>query len=241
MNEIFEEAQKISSVFADKTRFLIYQFILTQSEVTYTVKTIAQKFHIHPNVARLHLSKLEEIGLLRSDWDHQTSPGRPGRVYSLRQEALTLSFPPRMYPLLSELLLETLQQLGPNEQAVLLRIGFLHGQRLAQSARMTVPALPATPWELPITALGSLLTIDGIPPNLITSQDSSATLRLRNCPFHEMLERFGVSLCALHHAILSGLITTLWPHIELTLVHCLPDGASECTLRLQLLNTDAAS
>ncbi|WP_155814948.1 helix-turn-helix domain-containing protein [Bacillus coahuilensis] len=45
---------KITNTLADPTRYGIYHHILKTKEDV-TVQDIAEMFHIHPNVARLHL------------------------------------------------------------------------------------------------------------------------------------------------------------------------------------------
>ena len=57
---------KITSTLADETRYQIYEYMLkTQQYVN--VQHIAEQFQIHPNVARLHLTKLSEINLITAD------------------------------------------------------------------------------------------------------------------------------------------------------------------------------
>jgi predicted ArsR family transcriptional regulator len=58
-----EQTLKITNVLNDATRLKIYEYISKKhSEVN--VQEIADKYHIHPNVARLHLTKLEDIGMI---------------------------------------------------------------------------------------------------------------------------------------------------------------------------------
>ncbi|KHF31155.1 Helix-turn-helix domain protein [Anoxybacillus sp. BCO1] len=57
---------KITSVLADPTRYEIYQYIARKHQEV-TVQEIADAFHIHPNVARLHLTKLEDVNMLVSE------------------------------------------------------------------------------------------------------------------------------------------------------------------------------
>lgn len=61
-----EHTLKITNVLSDPTRFYIYQYI-TNCHRDVTVQEIADKFSIHPNVARLHLSKLEDVRMLYAE------------------------------------------------------------------------------------------------------------------------------------------------------------------------------
>ena len=61
-----EQTLKITNVLSDPTRYYIYQYV-TQKHDEVTVQEIADNFNIHPNVARLHLSKLEDVNMLVSE------------------------------------------------------------------------------------------------------------------------------------------------------------------------------
>lgn len=61
-----EQTLKITNVLSDPTRYYIYQYI-TKRHKDVTVQEIADNFSIHPNVARLHLSKLEDVNMLVSE------------------------------------------------------------------------------------------------------------------------------------------------------------------------------
>ncbi|MBM7865744.1 helix-turn-helix domain-containing protein [Heliobacterium gestii] len=238
---MFEDAQKVSSVFADRTRFSIYQYIVNHPNATCTVKEIAQEFSIHPNVARLHLSKLEEIGLLESGWDHQSMPGRPGRVYSLRKKAITLHFPPREYQLLCDLTLDALDEVGAAGMAALNKVGRAHGVRLAQglqsnssagsSSASTGNAAGATHGNAsPEGAFDAMLTIESLAISAVTRNETGAIIRLRNCPFRESAERRHHLTCPLHRAILSGVWETLFEPAVLASLSCQALGDACCEI-----------
>ena len=71
-----EQTLKITSVLSDPTRYKIYQYI-TERHNDVTVQEIADQFEIHPNVARLHLSKLEDVSMLSSETKKTGKGGRP--------------------------------------------------------------------------------------------------------------------------------------------------------------------
>ena len=51
---------KITHTLADETRYSIYQYVLQEGKEV-TVHEIATAFSIHPNVARMHLTKLADV------------------------------------------------------------------------------------------------------------------------------------------------------------------------------------
>ena len=57
---------KVTNVLSDPTRFSIYQYMIRQHQ-TVSVLDISRQFDIHPNVARLHLSNLEDIYVIKQE------------------------------------------------------------------------------------------------------------------------------------------------------------------------------
>ena len=64
---------ELSAVLADDTRYRIYRSIAERPGEDVTVADIAEQFGLHPNVARMHLAKLEQAGFLAT-----ASAARPG-------------------------------------------------------------------------------------------------------------------------------------------------------------------
>src|SRR6476646_9287733 len=106
-----EQTLKITNVLADPTRYYIYQYI-TKRHQEITVKEVAENFNIHPNVARLHLSKLEDVNMLASETKKTGKGGRPSRLYRLSEDVIQLHFPFRDYMLLANVAIQTMISLG---------------------------------------------------------------------------------------------------------------------------------
>src|SRR5574342_313388 len=106
-----EQTLKITNVLSDPTRYYIYQYI-TKRHQEVTVQEVADNFNIHPNVARLHLTKLEDVNMLSSETKKTGKGGRPSRLYRLSDDVIQLHFPYRDYMLLSKVAIETMISLG---------------------------------------------------------------------------------------------------------------------------------
>ena len=91
---------ELSAVLADDTRYRIYRAIAERPGEDVTVADIAERFDLHPNVARMHLSKLEQAGFLATDLRRTSGGGRPAKLYRLSDLVVTFGFPPRRYELL---------------------------------------------------------------------------------------------------------------------------------------------
>src|SRR4051794_9166126 len=124
-----EQTLKITNVLSDPTRYYIYQYI-TQKHDEVTVQEIADQFSIHPNVARLHLTKLEDVNMLVSQTKKTGKGGRPSRLYRLSNDVIQLHFPYRDYQLLSRIAIQTMASLGEPVQKALYETGKKFGMEL---------------------------------------------------------------------------------------------------------------
>lgn len=126
-----EQALKITGVLSDPTRYYIYKYI-SQKHNYVTVQEIADEFNIHPNVARLHLSKLEDVNMLKSETKKTGKGGRPSRLYVLSQDVIQLQFPFRDYQLLAQIAFNSLLSLGSAGEKALYETGKQFGKELMQ-------------------------------------------------------------------------------------------------------------
>jgi hypothetical protein len=124
-----EQTLKITNVLSDPTRYYIYQYITSRHQHV-TVQEIADNFSIHPNVARLHLTKLEDVNMLVSETQKTGKGGRPSRLYRLSNDVIQLHFPYRDYQLLSRIAIQTMASLGEAGQEALYETGKKFGMEL---------------------------------------------------------------------------------------------------------------
>ena len=124
-----EQTLRITNVLADPTRYYIYQYIVNNHQDV-SVQQIADSFKIHPNVARLHLSKLEDVDMLTSDARKTGKGGRPSRLYRLSDKVIQLHFPYRDYQLLSRIAIKTMMTLGEQGKKALYETGKVFGEEL---------------------------------------------------------------------------------------------------------------
>lgn len=126
-----KQVLKVTNVLSDSTRYYIYQYISKKHDDV-TVQEVADEFHIHPNVARLHLTKLEDVNMLVSETKKTGKGGRPSRLYRLSQDVIQLQFPFRDYQLLSQIALDTLLSLGEAGNKALYETGKKFGKELLE-------------------------------------------------------------------------------------------------------------
>lgn len=230
------DAQRITSALADATRFSIYQHVAA-SKCPVTVQEIADHFAIHPNVARLHLSKLEDVDLLQSISDKSGKGGRPSRLYSLSDQVVSLQFPPRDYQLLADIAIESLLSLGEAGEAALIKMGHRMGKEMAKRAMTQYPINrdEATMEEI-LDHINRVVVAQGLKPEIELTEADRIRFRVYNCTFSETAKRFSNSVCKMHNALLAGIFEAYFGEIELKEEDSMLKGCRSCNysvIRLQ--------
>ena len=211
-----EQTLRITSVLADPTRYYIYQFILNNHREV-SVQDIADKFEIHPNVARLHLSKLEDVQMIVSESKKTGKGGRPSRLYRLSDEVIQLHFPFRDYQLLAKIALQALSSLGEHGHEALSQAGKAFGQELIQQ-KLTLSSTPMNQlsFQDKVNLLNDAAKTSGFSPEFqATEDDGKIMLQVFNCPFKELSVANPDVICTMHNSFLMGMFEAVFDYVEL--------------------------
>ena len=151
---------------------------------------------IQRTLAAFHLDKLVDAGLLETEsrrLSGRSGPGagRPAKLYRRSGAEHQFSVPARDYPTAADLLAEVAEasRLDIELQAAARRKG--HADRASAE---------------PIDGLGAaqaLLAARGYEPRM---DADGHVLRLANCPFHVLSERYPALVCGMNLALLEGLL-----------------------------------
>lgn len=196
---------ELSAVLADDTRYRIYRWITERPSTDLTVADVAAAFGLHPNVARMHLGKLEQAGYLVTGLRRGAGGGRPAKLYRLSDLVVSFGFPPRRYELLSRLALEALAAGGTRADAlrVCREAGATEGRRKL-AADADLPTDPET-----VTALvASVAEEQGLLPEVTWSAGEISVL-VKNCSFRELSGADPDLVCAMHRAFLEGILEVI--------------------------------
>ncbi|MDG5788730.1 helix-turn-helix domain-containing protein [Evansella sp. AB-P1] len=210
-----QQTLKITGVLSDPTRFSIYQYVARQHRDV-TVQEIADTFKIHANVARLHLTKLEDVNMLTSDTKKTGKGGRPSRFYQLSDEVVSLQFPYRDYQKLSEIAIETLASLGKVGEAALEETGRKFG---LESAKSFVGTLDQNIQQMDprekVKFIEKIALNQGLNPEIHYDEEKhEIVFRIYNCTFKEIAQsNFGI--CKMHHALIQGIFEFFFDEIKL--------------------------
>ena len=204
-----QQTLKITNVLSDPTRFSIYQYVSRQREDV-TVQEIAEHFNIHANVARLHLTKLEDVNMLVSETKKTGKGGRPSRFYRLSDEVISIQFPYRDYQRLAEIALNALTEFGEEGQKALNQIGYKFGREAANNYILRFNYHIANMSIKEKLELVEMIAINqGLNPEIVYQEgENEAHFTIYNCPFKELLQDHShdpVSLCKMHHSLIQGI------------------------------------
>lgn len=230
-----QQTLKITNVLSDPTRYSIYEYI-TKNHKNVTVQEIADQFNIHPNVARLHLSKLEDVNMLKSENQKTGKGGRPSRIYRLSDEVIELNFPFRDYHLLAKIAIESMIQLGEIAEPALYetgrRFGFDIMENQISKKGLTSDLLT---FDQKADILKSTCTMLGFYPDVYIQENKNKIhLQIFNCPFREIVKEHKTTTCNMHVAFIKGLLESLFEDFELITIQNMSEGCDSCAYGINI-------
>jgi predicted ArsR family transcriptional regulator len=223
----------ITNAFGDPTRRSIYLFA-RDHEQGVTASQVADRFGVHPNVARHHLDKLAAGGYLEVATDRPktstraSGAGRPSKRYRTVGEHAELEFPVRSDDLVLTLLGRALALL-PTEQAEAMaeEVGREYGEVMAAGLTGTDLATGQRSLRTALHAVADALTAHGFAAHTDHRNDQ---LRIVNnhCPFGDVAIEHPV-ICAVDRGMVKGMLAALYdgeaiPSLEASL----PQGDTFC-------------
>jgi predicted ArsR family transcriptional regulator len=167
---------------------------LGRSRAGLSADELAAELQLHPNTVRAHLELLQRTGLITSALEERHRPGRPRRLFR------ALPRPARdEHELLAAGLASSLDPL-PDGPRLAEEAGRRWGRHLVER--------PAPDERVGERECGErvcdLLAERGFSPEL-----EGRVIRMRNCPFRELAERYPRVVCALHRGLLNGALEEL--------------------------------
>ncbi|MFE5484464.1 helix-turn-helix transcriptional regulator [Streptomyces sp. NPDC056527] len=193
------------AVLQDPVRRRLYEYVAAQGREVGRNEA-AEAAGVARTLAAHHLDKLTEAGLLESASRRLTGrsgpgAGRPAKVYTRSQAERSVSLPARDYRTAAELLAEAAEEAGLD--AGLCAAARSRGEALRGSAapcgglEEAMEMLAARGYEPHVEAVGGVEGVD---------HEAARVVRMRNCPFHAVAERFPPLVCGMNLALLEGLL-----------------------------------
>jgi len=234
----------ITSAFGDPTRREIYLFVHGSSEADedgqpgagVTAAEVAQRFLLHPNVARHHLDKLAAGGYVEVATGRTgTGAGRPSKRYRVTTPEMSLELPVRHDDLLVTLLGKALSLL-PREtaEAMAEEVGLEYGKAMAASmgpgkVRPTDGSTPVAAQKAFRTALHTVadaLTAHGFAAHAERHGDGLRIVS-DHCPFGGAAIEHPV-ICAVDRGLVRGMLGAIYGHADAATSESRPMGDTKC-------------
>jgi predicted ArsR family transcriptional regulator len=222
----------VTNALADPTRYGIYRAIVDAAGDPLTVLDVAKRFSLHPNVARMHLQKLVDVGLVQSDTRKSAGGGRPARIYRLGPRVASIQFPPRDYQLLASLTLQVVDDLPGDSSSTLERVGLEMGREEGRRALGRDNVDPGTSSAQQVVDSFKKTCADlGLYPR-IENGDGRITVEIRNCVFRELSARHPGLVCSMHTALLRGILEAYFGEVGLDAQPAISSGDAACFFRV---------
>ena len=197
---------KLGDVFGDPTRRGIYRH-LRECEEPKSASEVADVFGLHRTVARAHLEKLCELGLVTTGTRRRPTGGRPAKTYEISDGRLEVMLPPRRYERLSRLLLRMLDRtLDPAEAAAAAEsLGRTYGE---ETAAEIAAEGAGTPVKLSPGAVLKWMEDAGYSATLIepAAPGEPVVLEVQNCVYRELALEFPDIVCCFDQGMFRGML-----------------------------------
>jgi predicted ArsR family transcriptional regulator len=199
--------QQVNSVAAlgEPVRRELYRYVVAQPEPV-SREGAATGVGVPHHVAKFHLDKLEEDGLLEVEYRRppgRSGPGagRPAKLYRRSARHIVVSLPERRYDLAGYVLAEAV---GAAQRSGLSMDQLISEAAYAAGAALVVEA--DTRSADPLSAVTEALAATGYEPRL-----ADGRITLVNCPFDDLAASHPALVCALNLDLINGLLGTLGP------------------------------
>ena len=192
----------LGGALGDATRFAMFEHVMTSSDPVSASETAAV-FGLHRTVARSHLEKLAEAGLVTVGTRRNPRGGRPAKVYSPTTTRLDIQVPPRQYRSLSAMLVRLVSKLNGGTVALAEEVGRECGRQAAES-------LPGGQFlrdgRLNLGSIVAHLRETGCSPHATVRDDHTLVVETNNCLYLEIARERPAVVCGLCSGLLCGLI-----------------------------------
>jgi predicted ArsR family transcriptional regulator len=195
---------KLADVFGDATRRAVFRYLREQDEPI-TASEVGEQFGLHRTVARAHLEKLGEIGLVMTGTRRRSGGGRPAKTYTPSGERLEIMLPPRRFERLARLVLQALERTVDTEtaRATALACGRSYGEQVAQSIAGpgVMPPVHLTP-----AAVRDWLEESGYQVQLTNGRPDRLAIEVHNCVYRELAVEYPKLVCPFDCGLLQGML-----------------------------------
>jgi predicted ArsR family transcriptional regulator len=192
-------------VLAEPTRRRVFDSV-READGPVTRDAVAADLAITRRLAAFHLDLLADAGLLAVDYARPAGrggpgAGRPAKRYRPTAVDIVVSLPARRYDVAARILAQAIDQSGGGDARVTaVEVAHDEGERVGKlrrpRGRMSMPSS--------LTAATAILSDLGYEP-----RDERGCIRLRNCPFHAVVDVATELVCGVNESFIGGVLCGL--------------------------------
>ncbi len=219
----------ITSAFGDPTRRAVYLFARDCPDGV-TASQVAEKFELHPNVARHHLEKLAAGGYLEvsTETAKRAGAGRPSKHYRAGTAGHELNFPVRSDDLVLTLLGKALAALPADKaHTIAEEVGQEYGRAMAAGLTGADVAAGQRSLRSAMQAVADALTAHGFAAHA-EKRNNELRIVTSHCPFGDVAIENPV-ICSVDRGMVKGMLDTLYGSTDPEHSESLPKGDTFCS------------
>jgi len=195
---------KLADIFGDPTRRGIYRHLRAASEPL-SASEVAEVFGVHRTVARAHMEKMMDLGLVESGTRRCSGGGRPAKTYVLTEERLEVMLPPRRYERLSRFLLRLIDSAVEPEVAG--ELAFALGREFgAETAAEIAGDDVEAPVKLAPRAVVTWMDEAGYSVSLDDGAKGVVAVEVHNCVYSELAKDYPDIVCPFDRGTVCGML-----------------------------------
>jgi predicted ArsR family transcriptional regulator len=213
---------ELIQLLAEPTRRRVFD-VVRSAGVPMTRDAVATESGIARRLAAFHLDLLADAGLLTVDYarpEGRSGPGagRPAKRYQVADVEVELTLPTRRYDVAARILARAITESPTDAAGAAAAIARDEGRRMGElrrpGGRMSAAAT--------LTAAEEVLADVGYEPQ----RSADGCLRLRNCPFHAVVDVAPALVCGVNDTFISGILEGMRGHRSVTAA--LDGAAPDC-------------
>jgi predicted ArsR family transcriptional regulator len=216
----------------DRVRRALYRYVVAQTAPV-SRDQAAEGVDVPRHVAKFHLDKLEQDGLLETVFSRPPGrggpgSGRPAKLYRRSTREVAVSLPERRYDLAGTLMARAItesQRDGVPVADALHRAAREMGRSLGEEARGRLGVRPSRARGAALAAVRDVLAGYGYEPRV-----DGDGLTLANCPFHGLAQDYTDLVCTMNLDLMKGLLDGLG---RADVTACLDPAPDRCCVVLQ--------
>ena len=212
------EAEVLSvAALGDPIRRRLYEYVVNEP-LPVSRDQAAEHVVMARHVAKFHLDRLEDEGLLDVEFNRPSGrrgpgAGRPTKFYRRSSREITVTLPERHYDFASRLLAQAITVSAKEGRPIseaLRESAISFGQISAAEAKSNIGKRPSQ--QKVTEAIFQLLSERGYEPRRDTN-----SMTLANCPFHSLAQEYTTLVCGMNKDFIQGLLTELPTQLQVIL------------------------